>query len=84
MMGKLNKRLTALGVLSLGLFCLQGLANEKGGMQIARAGVSQDIIAYGQVCAQAIREIPPFNCLDGVVIPITVNGKTPSSYSPNA
>lgn len=83
MMGKLNKRLTTLGMLSLGLFFLQGLANEKGGMRIAQAGVSQDIIAYGQMCAQAIREIPPFKCLDGVVIPITVNGKTPSSYSPN-
>jgi hypothetical protein len=84
MMGKLNTRLIALGVLFLGLFSLQGLANERGGIQIAQQGMSQDIIAYGQMCATAIGEMPPFNCLDGVVIPITVGGgKTPAAYVAN-
>ncbi len=45
MIGKLNQRLMTLGVLSVGLFSLPGLANEKGGVQIAQQGKSQDIIA---------------------------------------
>ena len=84
MIGRLSKRLMTLGVLSVGLFALPGLASEKGGVQIARQGTSQDIIAYGQMCAQAIGAIPPFECLDGVVIPVTVDGgKTPASYVAN-
>ncbi len=45
---------------------------------------SQDIIAYGKMCALAIREIPAFNCQSGEVIPITVDGgRTPDRYSPD-
>lgn len=40
-----------------------------------------DVHAYGRECAQLIAEIPPFNCLDGEIVPITVNGKTPETYS---
>jgi hypothetical protein len=40
-----------------------------------------DIHAYGRECARLIAEIPPFNCLDGEIIPITVNGKTPAAYT---
>jgi hypothetical protein len=46
-------------------------------------GLTQDLAAYGKMCAIAIRELPPFNCHDGVVIPITVNGQTPTRYTPN-
>ncbi|HUT09480.1 MAG TPA: hypothetical protein VMY42_03215, partial [Thermoguttaceae bacterium] len=42
---------------------------------------SYDILAYGRECAKLIAEVPPFNCLDGEVIPITVNGKTPATYT---
>lgn len=84
MIGKLNTRPIALGVLFVGLCSLPGLANERGGMQVAQQGTSQDIVAYGQICATAIGEMPPFNCLDGVVIPITVDGgQTPTSYVAN-
>jgi len=58
MIGKLSKRLMTLGLLSVGLFALPGLASEKGGVQIALQGTSQDIIAYGQMCAKAIGAIP--------------------------
>jgi hypothetical protein len=40
-----------------------------------------DIHDYGRDCARLIAEVPPFNCLDGEIIPITVNGKTPETYS---
>ncbi len=40
-----------------------------------------DIHAYGRECAQLIAEVPPFNCLDGQIVPITVNGKTPATYT---
>jgi hypothetical protein len=40
-----------------------------------------DIHDYGRECAELIAEIPPFNCLDGEIIPITVNGKTPKAYT---
>ena len=40
-----------------------------------------DIIQYGKDCAQLIAEAPPFNCLDGDVVPITVDGRTPETYT---
>ncbi len=46
-----------------------------------RAQEDYDIHKYGQECARLIAEIPPFNCLDGEIIPITVNGKTPETYT---
>ena len=47
----------------------------------SRAQEAYDIHKYGQECARLIAEIPPFNCLDGEIIPITVNGKTPETYT---
>ncbi|MTI08355.1 hypothetical protein [Curvivirga aplysinae] len=44
---------------------------------------SQDIIEYGKMCAAAIKSIPAFDCMEGTVIPITVNGKTPDRYYPD-
>ena len=40
-----------------------------------------DIHAYGRECAELIAEMPPFNCLDGELVPITVDGKTPEKYT---
>jgi hypothetical protein len=40
-----------------------------------------DIVEYGKDCAELIAEAPPFNCLDGEIIPITVDGKTPAEYT---
>ncbi|ETW94606.1 MAG: hypothetical protein ETSY1_34135, partial [Candidatus Entotheonella factor] len=39
-------------------------------------------LQYAELCAQEIAEIQPFSCMDGVEIPITVNGKTPTEYTP--
>lgn len=49
--------------------------------QETRNGDDYDIHDYGRECAELIAEIPPFNCLDGEIIPITVNGKTPETYT---
>lgn len=42
----------------------------------------QSAVEYGQVCADMIGQIPAFNCLDGTIVPITVDGKTPAEYKP--
>ncbi len=44
-------------------------------------GDEYDIVRYGKDCAELIAEAPPFNCLDFEIIPITVNGKTPKTYT---
>jgi hypothetical protein len=51
-----------------------------GGVAV-HAGDDYDIHAYGHECAQLIAEVPPFNCLDGQIVPITVNGETPATYT---
>jgi hypothetical protein len=40
-----------------------------------------DIVQYGSDCAKLIAAAPPFNCLDGEIIPITVDGRTPDTYT---
>jgi len=40
-----------------------------------------DVVAYGKECAERIAEAPPFNCLDGELVPITVDGETPATYT---
>ena len=40
----------------------------------------QSAVEYGQVCADMIGQIPAFSCLDGTIVPITVDGKTPTGY----
>ena len=40
-----------------------------------------DVVQYGKDCAQLIAEAPPYDCLDGEIIPITVDGKTPAEYT---
>ena len=45
---------------------------------------TQNLAAYGKMCAVAIRDLPAFNCHDGTMIPITVDGgKTPANYTAN-
>lgn len=43
---------------------------------------SQTTLQYGQECAARVSPVPAFSCMDGVLIPITVNGKTPAIYTP--
>ncbi len=41
----------------------------------------QDFETYAAQCAAQVAEIPPINCGEGVLVPITVNGQTPATYS---
>jgi hypothetical protein len=52
---------------------------------LGRAGElpPDDAVAYGQACARLIAEVPPFNCLNGEIIPVTLDGKTPAEYTPH-
>ncbi len=45
------------------------------------AAAQQSFADYAARCAAQIAEIPPINCGDGVLIPITVNGQTPAEYT---
>lgn len=47
----------------------------------AGAQDSFDIHEYGARCAKEIVEVPVFNCLDLDIVPITVNGKEPETYT---
>jgi hypothetical protein len=40
-----------------------------------------DVVQYGKDCAKLIAEAPPFDCLDGEIVPITVDGETPAEYT---
>ena len=42
-----------------------------------------DVIQYGKDCARLIADVPPFNCLNGEVIKVTVDGKEPAQYTAN-
>jgi len=37
---------------------------------------------YALACSADVGDVPAFSCGDGVVIPVTVDGQTPTSYSP--
>src|SRR4051812_17874817 len=41
----------------------------------------QSALQYGETCVQMIGEIPPFDCNQGTIVPITVDGKTPEHYT---
>ncbi len=45
------------------------------------ATAQTDFETYAAICAAQVAEIPPINCGDGVLIPITVNGQTPTQYT---
>jgi hypothetical protein len=42
-----------------------------------------DVIQYGKDCAQLIAEVPVFNCLNGEIVKVTVDGKEPPEYTSN-
>ena len=46
-------------------------------------GGEDDVIQYGKDCARFIADVPPFNCLNGEIIKVTVDGKEPSQYTAN-
>lgn len=46
-------------------------------------GGEDDVIQYGKDCARLIADVPPFNCLNGEIIKVTVDGKEPSQYTAN-
>jgi hypothetical protein len=50
---------------------------------VSLAAQAETVYEYGAKCASEVTIVPPFNCMQGELIPITVNGKTPSSYTPN-
>ena len=45
------------------------------------ADTEYDVVQYGKDCARLIAEAPPFDCLDGEIVPITVDGQTPAAYT---
>ncbi|MCI5086006.1 MAG: hypothetical protein MRY67_08805, partial [Rhodovulum sp.] len=47
----------------------------------APAALADDFDTYAQACKQAVGDLPPISCAEGVPVPITVDGHTPSSYS---
>lgn len=49
----------------------------------ANAQQSYSLHQYATDCAELIAEAPVFNCQDLDILPITVNGKEPDSYTPN-
>lgn len=58
------------------------LAGLLGLASTAQAAKVSPQVAYGQQCAREIAKIPAFDCNAGTVVPITVDGKTPSEYKP--
>lgn len=48
----------------------------------AANAAAQSVREYGRECARDVTPVPAFNCADGVAVPITVNGKTPETYTP--
>jgi len=45
------------------------------------AAAEQSFEVYAAQCAAQVTEIPAFNCGDGTLIPITVNGEPPAAYT---
>jgi hypothetical protein len=43
---------------------------------------AQDIVSYGKECAANIAPVPTFDCRNGVLAPVTVDGVQPASYQP--
>ncbi len=84
----MKRRGTLAAMVALAAFILAGtasapliLADSPDAGSIEAYDGNYDIHAYGRECAELIAEMPPFNCLDGEIVPITVNGKTPETYT---
>ncbi len=63
-------------VLLLQLLCLIALG-------CAALTKGESLKVYALRCAEAIAPVAPFNCMQGEVIPITVNGQEPRAYTPD-
>jgi hypothetical protein len=57
-------------------------ANTGGPRHLAQNKDPRRAVEYGKMCAAMIGKIRPFSCLEGTIVPITVDGKTPASYRP--
>jgi hypothetical protein len=76
-----NKLLMAFGLLVwLGAFQPANAADsqKKSGRDSAGGAA---LLLYGEQCAREIGPIPAFDCNQGTVVPITVNGATPAQYT---
>jgi hypothetical protein len=65
----------------LALSTLPPAALAKAKAKNSRGGQHQTIIDYGNQCAREINAIPPFDCNNGTIVPITVNGQVPTRYT---
>lgn len=45
------------------------------------AYAGQTLTQYGEMCSKMIAQVPAFDCSKGEVVPITVDGKTPTEYT---
>lgn len=65
------------------LLAALGIAAQAGAAPKQVAAPRTDSLhAYAQACADMIGPIPAFDCGDGTIVPITVNGKEPERYTP--
>jgi hypothetical protein len=60
---------------------LFGLLAVSANVPALAAEPTQTLLQYGQMCVDMIGKIPAFDCTKGAVVPITVNGQTPSEYT---
>ena len=72
----MHRHVTCAATIVLCVFLVSGTNAQE-----QEEGEDYDIHDYGRECATLITEIPPFNCLDGETIPITVNRRTPETYT---
>lgn len=49
---------------------------------VSQGANAQTVTEYGKECAQKVSDVRAFSCLEGEVVPITVNGKPPAQYTP--
>ena len=61
---------------------LGGALMVVGLVPISGLNAAETVLEYGATCAAKIGEIPAFRCLDGTIVPITVNGVEPDKYEP--
>lgn len=60
-----------IALLTIGVFFLRAQAD------------GDDPTRYAEMCEAQIAPLPAFDCADGTVVPITVDGKTPRKFTPH-
>lgn len=53
-----------------------------GGTPVEPAPESWDLTAYARACRELVGAVPSFDCFDGTIAAITVDGQTPARYTP--